>query len=57
MGGHDNFEQFVLAARHDRLEIAFEHSFKRLLGFSFGMLRRQRLYTIKCERALDIYGV
>jgi hypothetical protein len=47
----------LLAARHDRLEIAFEHSFERLFVFPFGMLRCKRLHAIKCERELDIYGV
>jgi len=50
-----DFEQALLAARHERRLVACEHGRERLLCLPFGVLRRERLDAVEREGELVIH--
>jgi len=54
MGGHRHLDQCLLAAGEGGLEIALENRGERLLGFPFGMLRRELLDAVEDLEGLEI---
>jgi hypothetical protein len=41
----------------DGFHVALQQRLERLLGFPFGVLRRELLHAIKCEKNLCIHGI
>lgn len=54
MRRHDDFEQCMFAARHHRIEVAFQYGLERLCIGPFRMIRSKCLDTIEGKQHLKV---